>query len=328
MNRPLVLCCWLWLLGWPVAAALPAQGEPPAKAPATAKVPATANRGGGRQHGDGEQGHGERKTLAMQNSEYFNRQYDHSIPHAVALEGTPFTVYNVNVFQWIVLGLMLLIFLPVRHSFARAGPPGRAVRIFRGWCHWIRDEMVYPVMGEAEGRRFTPYFVFLFFFVALMNSIGLIPSSKWFSTYTATGTPYVTGALAMCTFASMLFFGMRQQGVFGFFKNLLPHGLPVGLIPLMLPIELIGLVVKPFALMIRLFANMLAGHLVIASLIGLIFLFAKMLDGSPLTYLTAVPAVGMAVFIFIIEAFVTLLQAYIFTYLSIIFLQLAMHPDH
>ncbi|MEY4673853.1 MAG: F0F1-type synthase subunit a, partial [Planctomycetota bacterium] len=88
------------------------------------------------------------------------------------------------------------------------------------------------------------------------------------------------------------------------------------------------LLVKPFALTIRLFANMLAGHLVIASFIGLIFLFAKMQGGAVTSYLTAVPAVGMAVFIFIIESFVTLLQAYIFTYLSIIFLQQAMHPEH
>jgi F-type H+-transporting ATPase subunit a len=310
MNRTFVKTIWLCLFGW-LCAVLPAQ----------------ENTHGGKGESAAPQ-HVEHKTLDMGNSEFFNRQYDHSIPHVIAFKGTPFELYNVNVFQWIALGLMVLIFVPVRHSFMRSRAPGRAVRIFRGWCHWIRDEMVYPIMGEEDGRPFVPYFIFLFFFVAFMNSIGLIPSSPWFSTYTATGTPYVTGALAVCTFGTMLFFGMRQQGVFGFFKNLLPHGLPIALIPLMVPIELIGLFVKPFALMIRLFANMLAGHLVIASLIGLIFLFAKMMNGSPLTYAAAVPAIGMAVFIFIIEAFVTLLQAYIFTYLSIIFLQLAMHPDH
>jgi F-type H+-transporting ATPase subunit a len=318
MNR-FLLCCWLLVLGFLGAATLRAQGK-------EQSTPAKAEAAHGQQ--GGQQDHPQLKTLAMGNSEYFNRQYDHSIPYPVALKDTPFAIYNVNVFQWIALGLMLLIFLPVRASFARSGAPSRLVRIFRGWCHWIRDEMVYPVMGKEEGNRFAPYFIFLFFFVAFMNCIGLIPSSKWFSTYTATGTPYVTGALALCTLVTMLFFGMRQQGVWGFFKNLLPHGLPIALIPLMAVVELVGLLVKPFALTIRLFANMLAGHLVIASLIGLIFLFTKLMGGSPIAYATAVPAVGMAVFIFIIEAFVTLLQAYIFTYLSIIFLQLAMHPDH
>ena len=128
--------------------------------------------------------------------------------------------------------------------------------------------------------------------------------------------------------STTLFFGMKQNGVVGFWKGLLPHGLPVGLIPLMIPIELIGLVVKQFALTVRLFANMLAGHLVIASVIGLIFVFTIMFKGSAFSYVTAVPALGMAVFIFIIESFVVLLQAYVFTYLSIIFLHQAIHQEH
>ena len=91
-------------------------------------------------------------------------------------------------------------------------------------------------------------------------------------------------------------------------------------------IELLGLMVKPFALMIRLFANMMAGHLVVLSFMGLIFFFAE--DLGNVAYAVAVPAVGMAVFIMIIEAFVALLQAYIFTYLSILFVGMCRHPEH
>jgi F-type H+-transporting ATPase subunit a len=149
-----------------------------------------------------------------------------------------------------------------------------------------------------------------------------------FTVYTATGTPYVTGALAVITLLLMVGFGMKKNGVFGFWKGLVPHGLPLPLIPIMFLIEFVSLFVKPFALTIRLFANMLAGHLVIASAIGLVFLFAKLLGGSALAYLTALPCVGMAIFIYIIEAFVTLLQAYIFTLLSVTFIQQAMHQEH
>lgn len=284
------------------------------------------------------QGHGHppvKPTMEMANDRFFKDQYQHSVPYVIAepeLSTDPavnkyFQIYNVNKFQWIVLAILLVLFLPVVWSF-RSGSASWPVRVLRGWCLWIRDEMVYAVMGKEEGRKFAPFFVFLFFFIAGMNCIGLIPSTAWFSTYTATGTPYVTAALAIVTLAMMVGFGMKHNGVFGYIKGLLPHGLPAPLIPLMLVVELIGVIVKPFALTIRLFANMLAGHLVIASLIGLIFLFAKMQEGAPTSYATAIAALAMAIFIFIIEAFVTLLQAYIFTYLSIIFVQQAIHQEH
>jgi F-type H+-transporting ATPase subunit a len=105
-----------------------------------------------------------------------------------------------------------------------------------------------------------------------------------------------------------------------------PHGLPSWLVPLMLVVELIGLLVKPFALTIRLFANMMAGHLVIYSFLGLIFFFAPTLKAW--TYAVALPSVGLQVFIMIIEGFVALLQAYIFTYLSILFVGMCRHPEH
>ena len=158
--------------------------------------------------------------------------------------------------------------------------------------------------------------------------MGLVPDYGLFSSYTATSTPWVTLALAMVILFMMLFFGMKEQGVVKFWKNLLPHGLPVWLVPPMFAVELIGLVVKPFALTVRLFANMLAGHLVIASLIAMIFVFARMMEMSPLAYATIIPAVGMSVFVFLIEGLITLLQAYIFAFLSILFIQQAIHPAH
>jgi F-type H+-transporting ATPase subunit a len=269
-------------------------------------------------------------TLEMQSSEFFARLFSHSVPYPiwgydVGADGKkvvgPLTVYNIQKWQWISLGLMLAVFFPVLLSF-KNGRAGWFIRVMRGFCLWVRDEMVYSVMGKEEGRAFVPLFLFIFFFIAFQNVLGLVPIA-----YTATGTPYVTGALAVITLGLMLGLGIKKNGI-AFFKNLVPHGLPVALVPIMFVIELVSLVVKPFALTIRLFANMLAGHLVIASAIALIFLFAKMQGGAITSYLTALPCFGMAVFIYIIEAFVTLLQAYIFTFLSINFIWQSMHQEH
>ncbi|MEY2982571.1 MAG: F0F1 ATP synthase subunit A [Planctomycetota bacterium] len=265
-------------------------------------------------------------TMEMENKDFFEQKYVHLMPHAIGGhdEGGPnaFTFYDVNLFQLIALGLMLVVFGSVLVSFRSASSPW-IIRVFRGWCRWIRDEMVVSVMGKEDGTRFAPYFTYLFFFIAFLNLIGLIPGSV-----TSTACVFVTVALAGLTFAFMVVGGMMQQGVFTFWKNLLPHGLPVALIPLMAVLEVIGLLVKPFALTIRLFANMLAGHLVIYSFIGMIFLFAKLLEMSPVAYGTAAVAVGIGVFISIIEGFVALLQAYIFTFLSIVFVQQSLHPHH
>jgi F-type H+-transporting ATPase subunit a len=118
---------------------------------------------------------------------------------------------------------------------------------------------------------------------------------------------------------------MVVQGPIAFWKHLVPH-VPLALWPLMFAVELVGLIVKPIALMIRLFANMTGGHLAVLSLMGLVFFFGGM---SPTVGWASSPvAVGLAVFIMIIESFVALLQAYIFTTLSIIFVQASLHPEH
>jgi F-type H+-transporting ATPase subunit a len=323
----------LWLLvglsavdGLRAQGDLRAQGETGSPAP---KVTAGGVQADGHEH--------EKSTLEMSNADFFNKQFSHSVPYVIftpKVSPDPavnklFAVSNVQPWQWVSIGLLLVLFLPVVGSFRR-GQVGWFTRILRGWCLWIRDEMVYKVMGKEHGRPFVPFFLFLFFFIAAQNVLGLIPSAGHhfpLAIYTATGTPYVTAAFAIITFLTMIGMGMKQNGVLGFWKGLVPH-VPLALWPMMFAIELVGLVVKPFALTIRLFANMLAGHLVIGSAIALIFLFTKMQGGAITSYVTAVPCAGLAIFIYVIEAFVTLLQAYIFTFLSINFIWQAMHQEH
>lgn len=252
----------------------------------------------------------------------FRWLYEHVLPHKMASVG-PLDFYNITMFQIIAIVLILVVFLHVRFAL-ESGPEykmGWIARVFSGFAMFIRDEMVIPLLGEEEGKKFLPYFLYLFFFIAFMNLLGLVPHGA-----TATACVFVTGAMALVTLVMMIGGGMLEQGAAAFWKNLIPHGMPGWLVPVLFLVELIGLLVKPFALMIRLFANMLAGHLVVLSFMGLIFFFAEKI--GRLAYAIAVPSVGLAIFIMIIEAFVALLQAYIFTYLSILFVGMCRHPEH
>jgi ATP synthase subunit 6 len=236
-----------------------------------------------------------------------------------AQPGTQLVLTNLQLFQIAAVLLIFICFSGVP-SYLRTGNGDYITRVFAGFASWVRDEMVVPTMGRELGLKFTPYFLSLFFFLVFMNVMGLLPGAA-----TATASIFVTAAMATVTLVSMIGGGMIAQGPIAFWKNLVPH-VPIVLWPLMFVVELIGLMVKPFALTIRLFANMTGGHMVVLSFMGLIFFFAKM---SPAVGYAASPiAVGFAVFIMIIECFVALLQAYIFTMLSIIFVGASIHPEH
>lgn len=129
----------------------------------------------------------------------------------------------------------------------------------------------------------------------------------------------VTTALALLTFFITQIEGMKKNGVIGYFKGLVPHGIPGFVLPVMIIVEFIGLFTKPFALLMRLFANITAGSIIILSLLGLIFV---------MSYAGIAIALPFTLFIYCLELFIALLQAYIFTMLSVLFVSMAMHQDH
>lgn len=190
-------------------------------------------------------------------------------------------------------------------------PRGRLQNIVEMLFLFVRDEIAIKSIGH-EGARYTPYLATCFFFILTMNLLGLVPYSA-----TATASISVTFVLAICTFLMTQLAGMRAQGAAGYWLHLVPSGVPWWLYPLLLVVEFIGLFTKPFALMIRLFANMVAGHIVLFFLIGLIFLFQTMA--------VAPVAIGLAFAIFLLEMFVAMVQAFIFTLLSAVFIGLASH---
>lgn len=233
--------------------------------------------------------------------------------------GTQLVLTNLQVFQVLAVVLVFVCFSGVPR-YLRSGKGDALTRVLAGFAQWVRDEMVYKAMGEHHGKRFVPWFLCVFFFTLFMNLTGLVPHAA-----TATAAIHVTMALALITFVSMIVCGMVAQGPIAFWKNLVPH-VPLVLWPLMFLVEVIGLLVKPFALMIRLFANMSGGHMVVLSFMGLIFYFGQLSAGVGLAISPV--AVAFAVFIMIIEAFVALLQAFVFTQLSILFVNASVHPEH
>ena len=155
----------------------------------------------------------------------------------------------------------------------------------------------------------------IFFFVLFCNLLGLIPYSA-----TATGNISVTAGLAICIFLVMIGSGMANNGFFGFFKSLIPSGVPPLLLIILIPVELISLFVKPFALCVRLFANMVGGHVAILVFLSLIIIMQN--------EWIAIGAVPFAAAIYLLEIFVGFVQAFVFTLLSTVFIGMAAHPDH
>ena len=178
---------------------------------------------------------------------------------------------------------------------------------------FMRDEVVLPNMGTA-GLRYLPYVMTTFFFILIMNLSGLVPYGA-----TSTSNVSVTGALALIAFLMIQVSSVRAQGLKHYFAHL-TGGVHWMLWPIMIPIEVLGLFTKPFALCIRLFANMTGGHIVLVSLMGLIFIFKS--------YVLAPVPILFALGISMLELFVAFLQAYIFAMLTSVFMGLGMVTEH
>ncbi len=178
---------------------------------------------------------------------------------------------------------------------------------------FVRNDIVYPVMGEKRGETWLAFFSTQFIFLSVVNLLGLIPIFK-----SAMGNINVTSAMALMVFLLMIGIGIKNLGVFKFFKNFYPEGInwPLGIFVALL--EIVGIFTKSIVLSLRLFANMFAGHLAILSFLVLIFVI------NPFFGFVAVP---FAVFTYTLEVLVALLQAFVFTLLSCIFIMMSSTPE-
>jgi len=221
----------------------------------------------------------------------------------------------------IVCVLFVSVARAIKGKYEGRAPSGMA-NAMEAMIIYFRDEIVRRNIGHgADG--YTPFILTLFFFILTMNLLGLVP---WGSS--PTGNIMVTGALAAVSLIAIEVSGFVALGPAGYAKTIFfaPKGMgPVGtaiMLVIMTPVELVGKLAKPFALMIRLFANMTAGHTVILSLIGLIFVFGNLGIGR---WGVALGSVGMSTAMMLLELFVAFLQAYIFAMLTSVFIGLIRH---
>lgn len=229
------------------------------------------------------------------------------------------SITNFVLFQWFAIFIMAFIFMKVSGKYKKN--PDKAPKGFQNAIEsivlYVRDEIVRPNIPSRKAADFLlPYFMSLFFFILTMNLVGLIPGA-----HTPTGAIAVTASLAITAFFVINITAMKISGVGAWFHHLL-GGAPWWLAFIMVPIEIIGLLVKPFALTIRLFANMTAGHVILLSLLGVLFFFNTVALSPAIT--------AFSLFIYALELLVAFIQAYLFTILSSIFVGLAIgsHGDH
>jgi F-type H+-transporting ATPase subunit a len=223
------------------------------------------------------------------------------------------SISNHVVMLW-VASLILILLFGIMFKKRRLVPTGFAA-LLEMLVLFVRDEIAIANLGEKHGKKFTPLIVTFFFFILTCNLMGEIPLFS-----TPTGNINVTAALAIVTFITGQFYGIKYNGLIKHVKSLVPSGVPVYLLPLMFVIEIMGLLAKHFALIVRLFANMIAGHIVFFAFLGLIFIFKSILI-APLS-------VGFALFVDLLEILVAFIQSYVFTILSSLFIGMSLHPEH
>tara|TARA_Y100000590_G_scaffold354883_1_gene408373 strand:+ start:473 stop:1402 length:930 start_codon:yes stop_codon:yes gene_type:complete len=283
-----------------------------------------------------------------------NSDIGHPIIHLPYIFGINFSVTKHVLMLWIVsLLLSVVIIVPVRAYLIR----GRLVA--RGWMNaieaivqFIRDSIVKPNVGPKWVMTWTPLILTFFFFILFANGIGMVPifdilgiinrfvlhvpadnshnviNNILHGGVTATGNFNVTGALATITFFSIIVAGTMAHGFINHWKNLAPHGLVWPVYIILIPIEIIGLFVKPFALTMRLAANMTGGHIALLALLSLMAIFGEMFHSTLAGIGVAFISVPMAVAIAGLEIIVIVVQAYVFTLLTSVFVGMAINVHH
>lgn len=249
-------------------------------------------------------------TLNMEKDEKGNEHPTNAMP-------LDFSITKVVAQMMLAAVVLLLIGFSAAASYKKSQVPSGIARFMEPLVVFVRDEIALQNIGSVRYRKYVPYLVTLFLFIWILNILGLLPGAA-----NTTGNIAFTMVLAVFTLLVVNLSGrktywMHMLDPLG--KNM-PFAGKILVYIILVPVELLGIITKPFALMIRLFANMTAGHIIIMSLIALIFIMK--------TYLIAPVSLGLTLFIYVLEVLVAALQAYIFTMLTALFIGSAVEEPH
>jgi F-type H+-transporting ATPase subunit a len=268
---------------------------------------------------------------------------DHVVDHPQIFLHNTAIVTNHMIMLALAAIIMLLVFPWLASVYRDGKQVATGTRNFvEAIVVFLRESVCRPVLGK-ETDRFMPFLWTMFFFILTNNILGLLPISSLTAFFwpkgtlpngaervplggTATADLYVTGALALVAFIMMQISGLRANGLANYLKHFL-GGAPVYMAPIMILVEFVGMLVKPFALAIRLFANMSAGHILMAVLIGFVVSGFSALGTGGGTLLAIVVVLGSTA-VMCLETFVAFLQAYIFTMLTCLFIGMLVVHEH
>jgi F-type H+-transporting ATPase subunit a len=281
-----------------------------------------------------------------------NTSVEDPLIHLPKFLGIDFSVTKHVFMLWLVAFAVFAIVTFVVRRYIRQGGqvPSGLANVLEHVVLWIRDDIALPNVGKKWVNTWTPFILTFFVFIFSANLIGMIPIFEVLAVLdhyvfdfrhesffgkvihggtTATANYNVTAGLAMITFGAIIAAGSRAHGVVNHFKNMVPHGLAWPVYIILWPIEILGMFVKPFALTMRLAANMTGGHIALLAVMSLVFIFTEMfktaLAGVAVGLVVSVP---LAVGISALELIVVLVQAYVFTLLSAVFIGMAIHVHH
>lgn len=243
----------------------------------------------------------------------------------------PLTLHVLMLLIGAVFTFLLALSATRRSGYLPIGAIGQIVEIL---LVYIRDEVARPNIGKKDGDKWVPFLASCFFFILVLNLMGLVPVFAG-----ATANISVTLAMALMVFFVFNIAGMVRNGPFHYVKNLIPGGVPFWVLPILAPIEIISLFIRAFSLTIRLFANMAAGHIMILVITGLITILSPMVshslqsslggasDGVAVALMAPLP-LAFLLFILVIKVGVCFLQAFVFTFLSSLYIGSALHQEH
>jgi F-type H+-transporting ATPase subunit a len=284
--------------------------------------------------------------------EHVSNNVHHPILHLPKIAGIDFSVTKHVFMLWLVAAFVFVVVTSAVRRYLKQERlvPSGFMNGLEAVVEFIRDSIVQPNVGKKWVNTWTPLVLTLFIFILCANAIGLIPIFDVLGVLdhfvlhtgedsvvkhilhggtTATANYNVTAALATITFGAIILAGSKAHGFVQHWKNIVPHGLHPLIYVLLVPIEVMGMFVRPFALTMRLAANMTGGHIAILAILSFVFLFTEMFGravaGVGVGLLVSVP---LAVSISALEIIVVLVQAYVFTLLSAVFIGMAIHAHH